>query len=1394
MTSWFEGKDCTAEHSDVPKMAALLKSEHLMRIKALWLLLSALLLTCTPVASGKTPERDFLQRVWQAEDGLPNPAVRKILQAKDGYLWLGTEDGLTRFDGVKFTEFNRKDYRLKNDRWLVGVVEDREGSIWASGSNGGIVRLQNGKITQFTTNNGLADNYVLAAHVDRKGTLWVGSRTGLSRYENGRFVDLSNEPGLFKDAVRAFFEDKEGTLWIGSAKGLSRYKNGKFDSSVTELLPEKSVMAITQTRDSSMWIGTPNGLTQLHNGNVKHFTTDHGLTHNTVRTLLEDSAGNFWVGTHGGLQRMEKGEFFSVSFRDSSSLESGDSINEFVYDIIEDRERNVWVGTSVGLKRFRPQKFTIFSRENGLSHDQVTCVYQDRAGVIWIGTFGGGLNRLENGNITTFNTDTGLPSNHILSVMEDHEGTLWIGTDLNGLVRYQHGTFKTFRGRNAQANVVRIIHQDRSNNVWVVNNSGAERFANEKFQHVETLSIAGIRCMLEDKDGNLWFGTKTGLARWNSNTVQHFTEADGLSSDWINALYQDAEGVLWIGTELGGLNRYKNGTFTSFGEKQQFRERILHIVEDKNDRFWLGTKNGVFSIRKSELNQNLDGNPAIVSVVSYGRVDGMKRAQCNGIGQPAGMESADGRIWFPTLFGLVSFKPSDTSGNTVYPSVVLEEVLANGKPVDRDVHVNLLPGNGDIEFHYTGLSFTVPERVRFRYKLEGVDTEWQDAGTRRVARYTILRPGDYSFRVQACNNDGLWSKTDDVFSFSLAPHFYQTNSFYFLCALGFGAVGAGVYGVRTRSLKKREQDLLTTVGERTKELRQEILERKQAERRSTVLSRLGQRLSLVSSSEEAGQVIVEAADELIGWDACSLYSYNDTENKGRPLVFYDIIDGKRENITSLKKSVELSPVARRTLKRGAQLILRKDPIASGQDYNPFGDKSRPSASLMFVPICKAEKAVGILSIQSYKINAYTPADLDTLQALADYCGGTFEQIRAEAALRQSQQMVLRQERLAAVGQLSAGVAHEFNNILTIIKGHATLLLEDFNLKGDAAQSAEQINSSAERAANLTRQMLAFSRKQILQPRTVELNEIASEVAKMLGRLIGENISISCQLQPQLPLICADPGMIEQIIINLALNARDAMPKGGELTINTCAAQINDTQNRSRTEAYSGSFVCLTISDTGCGMDEEIQAKIFEPFFTTKEVGKGTGLGLATVYGIVKQHQGWIEVTSKIGLGTSFNIYFPVDTKATVRKKGETPRSEVKKGRETILFVEDEPDIRQLARQILEQWGYTVIEAGSGVEALKLWKERKNDIHLLLTDMVMPEGVSGGELASKLRAEKPELKVIYMSGYSVEILEKDLRDDKDFRFMEKPYTPQTLIQMVRDCLDAKEKVVSGEHVP
>lgn len=386
-----------------------------------------------------------------------------------------------------------------------------------------------------------------------------------------------------------------------------------------------------------------------------------------------------------------------------------------------------------------------------------------------------------------------------------------------------------------------------------------------------------------------------------------------------------------------------------------------------------------------------------------------------------------------------------------------------------------------------------------------------------------------------------------------------------------------------------------------------------------------------------------------------------------------------------------------------------------------------------------------------------------------------EMLNLEAQFRHAQ-------KLESVGQMAAGIAHDFNNILTVIQGYADCLQARGGGGNSHSVPLQRIAEASRRAATLTRQLLMFSRKQIIQTHAMDLNVVLRNLTNMLSRLLGEDIALVTDYLPSLPQIEADAGMIEQVVMNLAVNARDAMPKGGQLKISTCVRDMDAVGARQRPEARPGRFVCLTVTDSGCGMDSQTLNRIFEPFFSTKEVGKGTGLGLATVYGIVRQHQGWIEVTSQVGVGTTFNILLPALAVSTgiTDEDVATPLS-VRGGRETVLIVEDEPVLRELVREILGQYEYRLLEAGSGVEALKVWDEHPGSVDLLLTDMIMPEGMTGRDLAEQLRQRKPDLKVIYTSGYSPKIVGQGLVESGAL-FLQKPYDPRRLAQIVRECLD------------
>ena len=380
----------------------------------------------------------------------------------------------------------------------------------------------------------------------------------------------------------------------------------------------------------------------------------------------------------------------------------------------------------------------------------------------------------------------------------------------------------------------------------------------------------------------------------------------------------------------------------------------------------------------------------------------------------------------------------------------------------------------------------------------------------------------------------------------------------------------------------------------------------------------------------------------------------------------------------------------------------------------------------------------------------------------------------ESQVRQAQ-------KLKSIGQLAGGVAHDFNNILAAMMMQINILQQNPSLERIASDALNDLMDEAQRAANLTRQLLMFSRQSVLDIKTLDMNKVVSNLLKMLARLIGEDIKIFFTPRTDLPLVDADPGMMEQVIMNLCVNARDAMPKGGKLIIMLEGVYASEAQTKPHLGVKPGLFLRITVSDTGCGIDKGALQHIFEPFFTTKAVGKGTGLGLSTVHGIIGQHKGWIEVESQIGCGTTFHIFLPATSKRII-ESNQDDALKVIKGDETVLLVEDEISVRRALAQSMRLLGYQVFEAGNGPEAMRIWKENSDQIHLLLTDMVMPEGMTGLDLAEKIRKEKTDLKIIISSGYNTKIDSHDSLERAGITYLQKPYEFETLSKALRDCLD------------
>jgi ligand-binding sensor domain-containing protein/signal transduction histidine kinase len=741
----------------------------------------------------------FGHQVWLTENGLPQNTVHAITQTRDGYIWIGTEEGLARFDGVRFTVFDTQNSPQLKSNYIKALLADRQGALWI-GTAEGLVRMMDGKFTAFTTNEGLPSNTIQAVHEDREGNLWVATTTGLGLFKSGGLTTFTTKERLIGGSIQALFEDAEGALWIATPYGVGRVKDGAFTNyTVRDGLGSNTVRAIQQDRNGRLWFGSLGGLTVLAGGRFTTYTTRDGLPNDRVISLQAGRDGDLLVGTAGGLCRFSDGRLTGFNAGDSLSSST-------ILSLFEDLEGNLWVGTeSAGINLLRDTKFTTYTERNGLSNDLVKSIYEDRQGNLWIGTEGGGLNLLKGGKISAYTTRDGLSSNVVLALLADDAGNLWAGTP-DGLNRFRQGKFATYTAADGLANNdVRSICADHRGNLWIGTRGGLTRMKDgvfRTFTEADGLPNDLIATLYEDAKGTLWIGTFGGLGRLTNEEFSTFTTRDGLSSDAVISLYEDSDGVLWIGTNGGGLNRMKDGKLTAYTTRNGLLDDVVYrILEDGQNNLWLSCRKGIFHIGKGELNEFAAGRIGSISPVAYGTADGMMTRECSGGGDPAGWRGGDGKLWFPTIKGVAMIDPERIKVNSQAPPVVIEQIRIDDQSFAPSNRIELPPGTTRFDLYYTAPSFMAPEKVRFKYKLEGFDKDWIDSGSRRIAYYTNLRPGAYTFRVIAGNNDGVWNETGAAFSLYLKPYFYQTYWFYAVCLLGLALLAWLLYRVRVRGMR-----------------------------------------------------------------------------------------------------------------------------------------------------------------------------------------------------------------------------------------------------------------------------------------------------------------------------------------------------------------------------------------------------------------------------------------------------------------------------------------------------------------------------------------------------------------------------------------------------------------
>ncbi len=744
------------------------------------------------------PLSQFTHEMWSTENGLPQNTVHAITQTSDGFIWIATEEGLARFDGFSFTVFDKQNTPQFKSNDVRAFAEDRHGVLWI-GTVDGLVQVHNGRFKAFEIPGGSAGNRIASIYEDRAGSLWVATSAGLSRIKEGSLTTFASQDGL---PVNSVFEDQQGLLWAGTSAGVSQFKEGRFiNFSLPADVANRGVTSIIQDKDGRLWFGTPTGLASFDNGRFQTYTIRDGLPNDRIVSLRLDAEGTLWCGTAGGLTRYKNGRF--LGFDSADGLASSTILSVF-----EDREGSVWIGTeSGGLHLLKDKKFTTYTRKDGLAGDLVKAIYEDRKGNIWIGTNGAGLNLFKDGRFRTFTTRDGLSSDVVLALYGEDDGSLWVGTP-DGLNRLKDGKFTTFTTAEGLSNdFVRSIYADHQGNLWVGTRGGLNRFRDGYFKIYTTtdgLPNDFVGTVYEDSAGSLWIGTLGGLSKFKDETFTTYTTKDGLGSDVVLSLYEGRDGILWIGTNGGGLNRLKDGKFSVYTTKEGLVDDVVYrVLEDGQANLWLSSNKGIFRVNKKELDDFANGKVRSLTPVVYGTADGMMTRECSGGGHPSGWKSSDGKLWFSTIKGVAMIDPEKIKINLQPPPVALEQVRIDDQVVDMAQKIELSPGKTRFEFSYAGLSFIAPEKVNFRYKLEGFDKDWVEGGTRRIAYYTNLPAGDYKFRVMASNNDGIWNQTGASFELYLKPHFYQTYWFYAACVLVMALLVWQFYRLRVQQVESR---------------------------------------------------------------------------------------------------------------------------------------------------------------------------------------------------------------------------------------------------------------------------------------------------------------------------------------------------------------------------------------------------------------------------------------------------------------------------------------------------------------------------------------------------------------------------------------------------------------
>lgn len=1130
---------------------------------------------------------------FTTSNGLPQNSVEAILQSQDYYLWLATQEGIAKFDGFQFRIFNKKNTDAIKHNYFSTIFEDSQGNIWFGTIGGGLVVYNGVDFLSYTIEDGLPSNFIRDISEDKFGAVWIGTDNGLILFHEGNLIQTPSN--IFKQAsIHSIIRDNNGNMWL-DVEGIGLFV---YDTSIVKRythldgLPASSINRIFYSSDGSYWLGTNgSGLVRIFNDKIEILDESKGIADNIITAIFEDSDGFIWVGTsRSGVNIIYDGKVIEHLYRNFGLT------NGRIRSIYQDSEEAVWIGTNGGgVAKCSEGKVRAYTSINGLCSNNIQSIFQDSKGNVWVGSDAVGVTKYSNNKFECFTTEMGISNSHILSIAETPDGSIWFGTNGGGLNRILGDIISIYnRETGLSSNLIRSMLTDKNGNLWVGTNGGGVMMydGNEFISFTKSncdLSDDRVYSICEDSSGAIWFGTYGGgLTKFQDNSFTTYSKKDGLISEFILSLTAHKDGSIWIGTSGNGITRYKDGKFTEITSKVGlFDDSIFTILDDGLGNFWMSCNYGIFRVPIDELTSFAEGNADSVTSTVFTEADGMISSECNGAFQPASWKLSSNELWFPTIAGIAVIDPQNITYNQNPPPVIIENIITNDSSYNTSTGIlEFSHTEREIEVRYTAISFNAPQKIQFKYRLEGYSDEWRSAGNRRQAFFTNLSPGEYKFTVIAANSDGIWNYNGASIKFSIEPHFYETFWFYSLLIALVLLFVFMIYRYKVNSFKRQKRILEKKVDERTNEL-------------------LKEKDNLAQAEERFRSVAESASDAIIGFDkdgkvffwnnsAEEIFGYTKRQAIGNNFSRF-IPDQTSKN---LGENFDLTELLKNKFDRDVKELIGFSSNGKQLDLGVSFSSWVVDNELFFTAIIRD------ITIKK----------------------------KAEEALKKNEAKL--KELNESKDKFFSIISHDLKSPFTSLVGFSEFLVQELDelSEQEIKEFASSIHHSATGVLRLLENLLQWSRFQRgkidFKPELLKLKTLVDEIFDLYKITAKDkDIELINAVNEYLEIF-ADRNMMDTVIRNLTANAIKFTKPGGKVSI---YSELLDK-------------VKIIVEDTGVGISKENLQKLFklDTHHTTAGTKneQGTGLGLIICRDFVEINKGIIRVESQIDAGTRFIIELP----------------------------------------------------------------------------------------------------------------------------------------------------------